>query len=264
MTKLLTITICVAMLVTLAGAAFAGQNAGGSAKFYWMTSTSVASTLRNSTASTPRGLVTCTSVTMFRGADVQIYVNANDQSGLPAAWQTEAGGPAEGMFTPKIGGWMSGSATIYPNIFTASPALPGAAVGQDGSLLYGIIGTGGCVAPHSVGVIWLSDAGSGGVARTGTKEYGVFGFTIDLSSGNANHGNVDDPVAVCLNTNWRLPCGSGEHGSVVVIVDGSAVKDYEALSSGYQWLTWGGTSGNCPYVTPVGSTTWGKVQKLYR
>lgn len=263
MTKLLKVAICVALFATMmVGAANAGQNAGGSAKIYWLATTTatVGTGSQNSTAASVVALVTCTGLVNFRGADVQLVINAFDASGLPACWQSFPGGYAEGYMAGKIGGWKSGSSTIWPNVFTASPALPNPVPAQDGSIvLYGLTGSSSCVTPHNTGVIWLSDAGSSGVARTTTREYGVYGFTFDLSL-------CDPPMAVCINPNWRLGCGSGEKGNVMVVVDGAAVKDYYPFTNGFQYLTWYGdpTLPGCPLSTPTPATTWGKVKKLYR
>ena len=56
--------------------------------------------------------------------DIQLWVNACDFSGLPPAWQFQAGGCAEGNFTAYTGGFTSGTSSIWPNAFTADPALP--------------------------------------------------------------------------------------------------------------------------------------------
>jgi hypothetical protein len=73
-------------------------------------------------------------------------------------------------------------------------------------------------------------------------------------------------MAVCINPNWRLGCGVGERGNVMVTVDASAIKDFLPFDNGYQYLTWNADPGTpgCPLSTPVSSKTWGQVKKLYR
>ena len=268
MKKLLTVVVCAAMVLTLfAGLAQAGSNTGGTAYIYWLTSNTVASTSRNSTSCTPKCLVTVKGVSMFRGADVQLYLNSLDNAGLPEAWQAEDGGPAAANYTPKIGGWNNGTAVVWPNIFKAPTVLPGELDVVPGSFFYHYLPN-PSLAPHNVGAIWLSATGSAGVARTSTKEYGVFGFTMDLTT--SLPGDCTDPVphGVCINPNWRINAPTPK-GSVMVVVDASGTKDYEAFGQAHNWLTWMDGSQyptspvNCPNVTPVSNTTWGKVRKLY-
>src|SRR5512140_2084129 len=86
MRNLVRALLCTAVLgVALAPAAGAGQNAGGSARIYWLESTGATAGLAARDASGPvvQGLVVATGLTNFRGADVQLVLNAFDQSGLP-------------------------------------------------------------------------------------------------------------------------------------------------------------------------------------
>lgn len=119
MKNLLRTAVCAALLIgTLAGLASAGQNAGAVARIYWLTNNTLASVDRNSTSisATQKLLVTVKGVNTFRGADVQLIANAMDASGLPLEWQGA-------IYTPKGGGWNTGSATIFPSIALASPSL---------------------------------------------------------------------------------------------------------------------------------------------
>ncbi|MBI5836293.1 MAG: hypothetical protein HZB25_03515 [Candidatus Eisenbacteria bacterium] len=252
MKNLLRTAVCAALLTaTLAGMASAGQNAGATARIYWLTNNTLASTDRNSTSvsATQKLLVTVKGVNTFRGADVQLLANAMDASGLPLEWQGA-------IYTPKAGGWNTGSATVFPSIALASPSLS-LSSSQTGDLYYGLTGTSACVTPHNVGTFWYSAAGAAGRARDTNIEYGVFGLVIDLSA-------VAPTPGVCINPNYRLPCGTGEQGNKIVIVDGNTLKDYCAFDLGYQWLTWSATGPGCPDVTPVQGTTWGKIRHLYK
>jgi hypothetical protein len=271
MKTLLRVFVCAAMLTMLAaGFASAGQNAGATARMYWLSATTATTGLasRDNSNTTVYGLVVVKGLNNFRGADVQLVINSLDASGLPEAWQAQSGGPADGCWTPKSGGWKTGTSTVWPNVFTASPALPGVAVGQDGTMKFALTGTSACVTPHDVGVIWLSQAGSAAVARTAAKEYGAFGFIMDFTVVPGLVGGPDNnPKGVCINSNWRLSCGVGEHGNVMAVVDSVSVKDFAAFDVGYEWLTWNGALGGspgCPTSTPVGRTTWGRFKHLYK
>lgn len=252
MTKLLKVTIVAAMLLTMiACVASAGQNAGAVARIYWLTGNTVANPSRD-IAGNPAAqklLVTVKGVNMFRGADVQLIANAFDGSGLPLAWQDGL------IYAPKPGGWNAGTAAIWPNIATAPTALS-LATSQTGDLFYNNPVT--CLTPHGVGTFWYSAAGAAGRVRNPLTEYGVFGLLIDLSL-------VDPLVAVCINPNYRLPCGTGEKGNVMVLIDGTTVKDFCNYENGYQYLTYGAPGGapGCPGSTPTSSTTWGKIKHLY-
>jgi len=242
------------MTMLVATVASAGLNAGGTARIYWLptTGSTVPVPSRDATGDAMIGLVTAKGITNFRGADVQIVVNAFDQSGLPGAWQT-------GAWAVTKGGFKTGTSTVFTNIFSAVTALPGQAMGQDGSLQFQ--NPVSCVTPHDVGVSWFSLAGSTAVGRIITREYGVIGFTMDVDPAGAGYGK-----AVCINPNWRLPCGSGEKGNVLVVVDNNSAKDYLAFENGYQFLTYMADAGapGCPTSTPVGKTTWGHVRNLYK
>ncbi|MBI5836294.1 MAG: hypothetical protein HZB25_03520 [Candidatus Eisenbacteria bacterium] len=250
MTKLLKVTIVAAMLLTMiACVASAGQNAGALARIYWLTSNTVANPSRN-IAGNPAAqklLVTVKGCAMFRGADVQLLANAFDGSGLPLLWQ-------DPIYTPKAGGWNTGSSAIFPNIATAVTSLT-LSTSQTGDLYYNLDP---CVTPHNVGTFWYSAAGAAGRARNIAIEYAVFGLVIDLSL-------VDPTVPVCINPNYRLPCGTGEKGNVMVLVDATTVKDFCSYENGYQYLTYGapGSAPGCPGSTPTSSTTWGKIKHLY-
>lgn len=98
------------------------------------------------------------------------------------------------------------------------------------------------------------------MARDPAVEYAVFGFTLDLS-GNAGHlaGDSDSPEPVVIQPNYRLPCGTGEKGSVMVTVDGATVKDFNSFENGYDHLYW-----HSELITPVKPATWSRLRNLYR
>ena len=268
--------ICVAALTTgLAATALAGLNAGGTARIYWLPRTLSRTPVvtRDTTGDVVIGLVVAKGITDFRGADVQLVINSFDESSLPMAWQAQTGGPAEGGWTAKAGGWQSGTSHVWPNVFTASPALSAVSVGMDGSILYSIGRYPFCTAPHGVGVVWFSAAASASVARTSTTYYSVFGFAMDFSVVPGLAGGPDDPAgpkAVCINPNWRLPCPQPSvHGNVMATMDGTLAIDYLPFENGYQYLTYSGSNPlspgpGCPLSTPTRTTTWGKLRQLYR
>ncbi len=253
-------------LTLAAGSSFAGNNPSAVARLYWLTSNTVASTSRNSTAGTAKALITLKGVTDFRGGDVQLFVATMEASGaLTEAWSAYSGGAAEANYTPKSGGFNNGTAATFPNIFTASPALPGVATSQTGVMKFHE--PGGCITVADWGTIWLSTAGSAGVARTSTTEYGFFGFTLDLTTGLANDANSGSPKGVCIYPSYHNPCnqvGNPRHPSMA-IVDGAAIKDYPVFETGFTFLTWFGDVGTklCPDIVPVPVKSWGQVRRLY-
>lgn len=265
MTKLLKVTIAAAMLLAMfACVASAGQNAGSHAKMYWNLTSSTMSTARNSVAATAKLQVNVYNAgTMnIRGADIQIICNAFDASGPPQAWQatsplSSAAGPANGNFVLRPSGF---GTTTWPGIWAG---ITGIATSQDGGMLLNV---NSCVTPHGVGVFWYSSAGATAASKATGKEYAAYGFQLDLSGATGPlTGDLTNPIAVCLNPNYRLPCGVGELGAQMVLVDATATKDNVPFDNGFSYLTWSadlGTPG-CPGSTPVGSKTWGQIKKLY-
>jgi len=260
----------------LVGSGHAGQNAGATARMYWLASNTSAIAGVNCTASTVQLLVTVKGASNFRGADVQLCVGLlqtvcfyQDDPGfcfpagyypLPEAWQAQSGGPAEDNYVPKIGGFNGGSATVWPDVFKASPSVINNLVAQTGAMRAPL-----CVSPQipNAYTIWLSAAGAAPAARDPNKEYAVFGFTLRLDTGLRGDAlHAGGPLPVRVWPFWRLPCGSGYHGSVLVVVDGNAVKDYATFDSGYDFRDWHAEIG-LPTV-PVKPNTWGLVRRLYR
>ncbi len=262
---------CALLGAALAMPCRAGQNAGAHARIYWLQDDTTAVRGSNSGAGKVRGLVTCSGLHSLRGMDVQIVVQPTNLDFYPQAWQAQPGGPAWGNFTASPGGFGLGSAAKWPNALTAGPALPEVVVGQPGYLRYPPLSVGMCAVCLS-GVIWYSASGSGGVPRNPTTEYGVFGFTLDLTSGlqgDATDPSGPQPMTICPD--WRLPCsGVTDFGNALALVDSSGATDYAAFINGYNSLTWHQERATIfsygLYVcsAPVRPTTWGRVKRLYR
>lgn len=254
----------------------AGQNAGATARIYWLTSNTTAATSDISRGASVKALVTVRGVRDFRGVDVQLtfgkanwvsygYPPSYDWSLAittpPPAWQVQSGGPAEANYAFHRGGFNGPSAGIWPDFFKVAPALPGLAVTQDGTpFCCWTTGIEACITPYGRGVIWLSAAGSAGVTRDPAVEYAVLGFTLDLS-GNTGRlaGDDNSPEPVVINPDYRLPCGSGEKGNVILLVDGAARRDFASFEVGYKQLFW-----HNELITPVKPATWSRLRNLYR
>ncbi|MBI5838081.1 MAG: hypothetical protein HZB25_12660 [Candidatus Eisenbacteria bacterium] len=254
----------------------AGQNAGASARIYWLVDNTTAATSPYSTAASVKALVTVRGIHNFRGADVQLafgkaswYSYGSPPSSdwflaittPPQAWQVRPGGPAEANYTLQLGGFNGPFASLWPDVFKALPAVPSLAIYQDGSsYCCWTTGSNACVTPHGRGVIWLSAVGSAGVTRDPSVEYAVLGFTLDLS-GSSGHlvGDDSNPEPVVIHPEYRLPCGSGEKGETLLLVDGAVVKDYAAFDYVHDMLYW-----HQELITPVKPATWSRLRKLYR
>ncbi len=266
------------MLLILAGAALsvalitslaaAGLNAGSTAKLYWQNGTTTALTARNSTIGTPQLLVTFIGINNFRGADVQISINALDYSGVPPAWQGNGtGGCNDGNWTFYAGGRNGATSTLYPNIFTTSPAVTGIATSQNQEY-YNVPNN--CITAHGTALLWLSSAGAIGVARVPTTEYGVWAIKFDVSGTVPCDGDINSPVGMCFNPFKRSPCTDVQRDSACTVLDGNLQKDFPMFVPGFIWLTWEGDvtpqypSSNCPAVTPAPAKSWGELKRLYR
>ncbi len=267
MTKFLKISAAVA-LVSVAAASFAsaGLNAGGTGQLYWAGSTNapllpVASN-RNSVATPAKILVTAKGLNNFRGCDVQLVINALDGGALPAAWQFQLGGCAEGFASFDVGGKVA-----TKNAFNVAPSVLGVVPSQN-SFNYG---TGDCRTPHGVGLFWLSAAGANGGTRNPATEYNLWMITVDLTALDL----VGDPTGatpceggqrgVCINPNFRIPCNDVQRGAAVAILDGNLDVDYFAFPNGLQFTTWNGAgTTTCPGVTASRTSSWGGIKKLYK
>ncbi|HVP38892.1 MAG TPA: hypothetical protein VMS93_06865 [Candidatus Saccharimonadales bacterium] len=279
MTKFLTTLITVAVVCALAaGVACAGQNAGASARLYWMAGTAATSTslgtVRNSTANTAIAEVTIKGSLGFKGEDIQLLINNLDGSGLPPAWQAFTDGPADGNYTcPAVTGKYTYASTTYPDVFFASPACTGVLVAQTASSIVYNNTINPCLAPHNTGLIWLQAAAGVGQVRTATTEYGAICFKIVLNAGvTGDNTDPNGPMGVCIAANWRQPCHDttpGSTSSIMQTVDTAGKGDFFAYESGYDFLTWhgelipGSPPTPCPAVTPVKGTTWGQLKRLY-
>jgi hypothetical protein len=245
-----------------------GLNAGASAHIYWITSSNTASTIGTSYEGYPRCLITVKGVRSFRGAEVQAWVQACDLGELAAAWQAQPGGCAEGADRAYGGGFHSGSATLFPSILTADPPVAALDVSRPGSMFYG---PGDCWARSRTATIWYSALGAAGVTRNPTIEYGVFGYTLYLTSGC--EGGLDSPSAPACVWIWpmlRQSCHSGCKGNVIAITDANGDVDYAPFAPLGRYLSWWGSPGvgDMGYLydctTPVAPATWGSVRRLYR
>jgi hypothetical protein len=249
-------------LCLAADVAYPGLNAGATARIYWLTANSTASTSQSSTSALPKLLITVKGVSSFRGADVQLWEGDDEGVGLPAYLQTQAGGCAEGYDSPRGGGFNSGSAATWPSIFSADPPVPELSVSRPGSLLYN---TADCWAPSPWGMIWYSASGSAGVAREPATEYGVFGLTLVVDYDCMDPPGWPKPAwiwPVC-----RQSCHSGCMGSAIAITDANGAVDYVPFEAGYGHLTLGYAFPDTRWfacTTPVAPATWGSVRRLYR
>lgn len=259
-----------------AGAANAGLNPSAVAKLYWQTGTNGgAQAARDNTAALPQMVVTVKGLVNFRGADVQLLVNALDKLGLPGAWQAQSGGCAEGGFGFFVGGR---GGTVFRNVFTVSGVAGDTAVSGVVPSQNGInFNTGDCRTPHGVGLLWLSAAGADGHNRQVAREYAVWAISMDLNAVDPAdgvtpcEGAVADPLGprgVCVNPNFKIPCNGPQLGAALQILDGNLDTDAANFAQGFQFLTWNagsrGDGAECPTATPVRSTTWGTLKKIYK
>jgi hypothetical protein len=277
MTRIAGFAVGVVLLFTTMSSAQAGLNAGATARLYWLSSTTSASTSRVSTShDMVMCLVTIKGVTSVRSADLQLSINGFSPSGaaapdgVPPAWQGQAGGPADGAFSCQAGSWGS-TGSVWRNLFTVSPRVPGLLTLTPVYRYSGGIGADACVAPNGTAVIWFQAAGASGVARDPNVEYGLFVWTYELDGGLAGDSDDPNPSGVCIKPNYRLPCPAQERGNVMAIWDSTRTVDYIPFASGYQWLTWEnspqypGSPASClNLTTPVAQPTWGRLRRLYR
>lgn len=260
MSKLLKIVTGVAALAALtAGMAFAGQNAGGTAKIYWVNAANQKSTLRDDVTCTPKFVITATGVKNIRGANCQVRV-AGLGGNLPPSWQVQSGGCGDGAgsFAPARSGFPTG-------VTSAWAGGTGLADGQ--SAMY--YNSSNCLTPHGIGVFWLETAGTTGVNKTATTEYGLYVVTMDQSSGTCAGDCLDPagPSGVCLNLFMTDPCPTPSvNGNFIELLDGALAQDNFAVVAGFNALTWqGGTAANaCPGRTGVATSSWGKLKAAYR
>ena len=256
MSKLLKIVTGVAALAALtAGMAFAGQNAGAIGKLYWQVGTAKLAA-RDNTDCTPKFVITATGVKNIRGANCQVVVNGLGGN-LPPSWQVQSGGCGDGA------GALATARSGFPTGVTSAWAGgTGLADGQS-SMYYN---ASNCLTPHGTGLIWLETAGTTGVNKTATTEYGLYTVTVDQSSGLCA-GDCGDPVGpsgVCLNLYLKDPCPTTTtNGNFIQLLDGALAIDNCTVPAGFQNLTWnGGASGAqlCPGVTRIASSSWGKLK----
>ena len=262
-----TLRICAAALLAgaaLAACAHAGLNAGGTAAIYWQNGTQAGLVSLNSTSSTPQLVVTVKGINNIRGVDLQLSV-MNEGCRRPSpAWDFSSTGCNAGNVTSYPGG----RGGTYPNLFTASPAVPGRVTAHEGML----VDSGDCLNPGGQFLLWLSTLGSGGVARTPTTEYGVWALKFDFTA-SVCAGDLNDPAgpqAVCIVPVLHVPCSDTTEVRTwtVGIVDGNLAYDYLYFNYSFRGLQW------CepPHMLmctilcddPVRATTWGGLRKIYR
>ncbi len=210
----------VTFLVQLGSAdpAPAGPNAAASARIYWQTGINGAGSPNNGSASpNPQFVVTCKGVQNLRGAEVQVLLSGGFGP-LTPAWQFEPGGCAEGSAQFYLGG----RGGTYPNVFTATPAVPGLVIAQNSALF----NTGDCRTPHGVEMLWLSCIGDSGRVRDASKEYAVWAVQFDANTHSPVDGTpcpraLDDLEVqnlVCVFPNFRIPCTQPGHGAAMSLI----------------------------------------------
>jgi hypothetical protein len=261
MRKFLTIAICVGMMATmLVGVAGAGLNSAASAHLYWLSAASSSGTVlasRTSVAPTAVGLVTLTGLASCRGIDLQIVIAATDaHTGYPLCWQN-------GAYTPKGDGWRQTTATILPPMYATTldggKATPVNAM--SGNIIYQDP-VNPQWTPNGCALIWFAQSAGVGKARSISREYGAFGFSIMPST-----ADEDLPCQpVCLNPNWRNGTGGHDNFNVLQLADAANALDFVAFAAGHKNLVYGDSQMNgCPEVTtPASSNTWGQVKRMYR
>lgn len=266
MNKILKIMVGAALLTcVVAGAAFAGDNAGATGKLAWLDATNKVKPGTNEMDCLPKMGMTATGLTRFRGADVQLYINGASGN-LPPSWQwwidavTATVGCADGQTTYGQGFRTTGAA--HPpadSIYNAFTGVPGLATGQGAAMYYNV---NPCLTPHNVGLIWFAAAGTGAVVRPASKTFGLFSLIVNQNSGCPGGCSQVEPV--CINVAFRQPCSdpANPRGTVFGVTDSQNKYDYLSVAQSY--LTWGGTSSTCPGVTAVKTGTWGQLKKAYR
>src|SRR5205814_10491895 len=109
--------------------------------------TGAALSSQGTSSGTPQLLVTVKKLKNFRGADVQLLIQARDYS-LTDAWKFAPGSCADGEATF----WIGGRGGTYPSAFAAVPNL---SVPQNQEY----VDTDECLTPHGTGLLWLSAGG---------------------------------------------------------------------------------------------------------
>jgi len=258
MSKLLKIVTGVAALTALtAGMAFAGANAGGTAAIYWQTG-NTKDAARDNTDCTPKFVITAKGIKNIRGANCQVVVNGLGGV-LPPSWQVQSGGCGDGA------GALATARSGFPSgIVSAWASGTGLADGQS-SMYYN---ASNCLTPHGTGLIWLETAGTTGVTKTATIEYGLYTVVVDQSSGICAGDCMDPagPRGVCLNLYLKDPCPTtSTNGNFIQLLDGSLLIDNFTVAASVATLTWNGNGVQfCPGVTKVATSSWGKLKNAYR
>lgn len=265
--RLIGITLTAALTALTAATGNAGLNSGAVAHMYWQTaSTGAAIAARDNTNGTCQLVVTCTGLTNYAGADCQIILNSLTATGVPAAWQGQTGGCAEGFINGYVGGR---GGTIFRNAFSTAPAVAGVLASQNGEFF----ATGDCKTPHNVGLLWLSAAGGAGQARTAATEYAIWAIAFDLANSvdpvdgvTPCAGGAASPTGMCLYPSERVPCSDPQRPGAMELLDGNLATDFPTFLTGNTFLTWnaGANAGQCPLVDPVHLSTWGALKKLYK
>lgn len=269
MNKTLKIVLGAAMLSSLVmSAAFAGENAGGSCKLGWLAANGTMKPAINETACVPKMGVTAKGLTRLRGIDVQLYINGAGGV-LPPSWQwwvdnvAMTNGCAAGSESPVLGFKTSGAQAAIDSIYNAFSQAPilVASTAQNGNQYYNV---NSCLTPHGVGMIWFAAAGTSSVTRAASKTYGLCSLAVDQNSGCA--GDCSDPQPVCINLQFRQPCGDpgNPRGAVVGVTDTNGAYDFLAATPGSSFLTWMGGNATCPGVTAIKTGTWGQLKRAYR
>ncbi|HVP38891.1 MAG TPA: hypothetical protein VMS93_06860 [Candidatus Saccharimonadales bacterium] len=284
MTRLLKTLLIVGVVCALAASlASAGQNAGASARLYWMAgsaSNSTALASRNCTGNDAIVQVTLKGSLGFRGEDIQLMINGLHHEGAPPMWEGNCGN----YTCPAVTNQFTWAKTTYPDVF-ASPTLDSLLWGHAAASILWLDRENPCLTPDYSALIWLQAAVRVGSARTSTVEYGCFCFKLAMTGfyvppdpgppptwATCTGGNDDPagPVGVCIAPNWRQPCHDTYGGSrIMQTVDTANQCDFVPYASGFEWLTWhgeldpGSPPNPCWIVTPAKAATWGQLKRMY-
>lgn len=258
----------------LAPAARAGLNSAAVAHIYWQSgSTGSALAARDNSNGMCQFVVTSKGLANFAGADVQILLCAADDGALPAAWQGQAGGCAEGFIgsgATSVGLVGGRGGSLLPNAFTTAPAVPGVLASQNSEFY----NTGDCKTPHNVALLWLSCAGGAGVARSSTVEYALWAVACDLANSvnpadgttPCGGGSADPagPHGICLIPKFFVPCSDPARGAALALLDGNLDVDFAGFAPASYYLSWSlMVATNC-FPHSVAPTTWSRIKRTYR
>ena len=240
----------------------AGQNAGATAKLYWIDASNNVLATQVTSSCTPRFLVTTKGVKGIRGANVQIQVAGVE--GIPPSWQAQSGGCADSVGAFSYHRDAVSFPASKPSVWTGMSGLADA----EHSMRYHYDN---CLTPHGIAVIWLETAGTSEAIRNATTEYGLYVVSLDQSTGLC--------LGDCANSTQELICLSGylvnpcpnptTSGPFIQLLDGNLAVDNCSYVVGFDGLAWlNGYTGpcTCPALCSdaVQTTSWGRLKKSYR